>query len=97
MLCNPPYVATAAELGPGVAEHEPGEALFAGAEGLDDYRRLAPEIGRLVAPGGLAAVEIGADQEDSAAAIFRAAGHRPTLARDLGGRARALLIHAKHK
>ena len=65
-----------AELGPGVAEHEPAEALFGGADGLDDYRRLAPEVGRLLAPGGLAAIEIGYDQGDSAAALFAAAGAR---------------------
>ena len=92
VLCNPPYVAAAAELGPGVAEFEPPEALFAGADGLDDYRRLAPMIGPLLTKGGLAAIEIGHDQGDSAAALFAAAGHEPALARDLAGRPRALLI-----
>ncbi len=92
ILCNPPYVATDAETGPGVAEFEPAEALFAGADGLDDYRRLAPVVGRLLAAGGLAAVEIGHDQADSAAALFAAAGHAPRLARDLADRPRALLI-----
>nr|WP_029941802.1 peptide chain release factor N(5)-glutamine methyltransferase [Sphingomonas astaxanthinifaciens] len=94
LLCNPPYVATDAELGPGVAEHEPAEALFAGPDGLDDYRRLAPEVGRLLNPGGLAAIEIGYDQADAAAALFREAGLAPELARDLAGRPRALLIRA---
>lgn len=97
VLCNPPYIATHAELGAGVAEHEPAEALFAGDEGLDDYRRLAPQIGQLLAPGGLAAIEIGSDQGETAAAIFRSAALRPRLARDLGGRPRALLIEADHK
>jgi release factor glutamine methyltransferase len=92
LLCNPPYVAQGAALGPGVAEHEPAEALFGGADGLDDYRLLAPEIGRLLAPGGLAAIEIGFDQADSAAALFKDQGLAPTIAYDLGGRARALLI-----
>lgn len=94
ILCNPPYVATEAETGPGVAEFEPPEALFAGADGLDDYRRLAPAIAPLLASGGLAAIEIGHDQADSAGALFAAAGHRPTVARDLAGRPRALLIRA---
>ncbi|WP_338502333.1 peptide chain release factor N(5)-glutamine methyltransferase [Sphingomonas kaistensis] len=94
LLCNPPYVAENAELGPGVKEHEPAEALFGGADGLDDYRRLAPEVGRLLAPGGLAAIEIGYDQGESAAALFAAQGLEPMLARDLGGRPRALLIKA---
>jgi release factor glutamine methyltransferase len=94
LLINPPYVAEDAELGPGVAEYEPAEALFAGPDGLDDYRRLAPEIARLLAPLGLAAIEIGHDQGDSAAAVFRDAGLDPRLAHDLGGRPRALLIAA---
>ena len=92
LLINPPYVAEEAELGPGVAEYEPAEALFAGPDGLDDYRRLAPEIGRLIAPGGLTAIEIGHDQAASAAAIFEAAGHDVRLSYDLTGRERALLI-----
>ncbi len=92
ILCNPPYVATQAETGPGVAEYEPAEALFAGADGLDDYHRLAPVIGRLLAKGGLAAIEIGYDQAESAAALFIASGHAPDLAHDLAGRPRALLI-----
>lgn len=94
VLINPPYVATDAELGPGVAEFEPHEALFAGDDGLDDYRRLAPEVARLLSPGGLAAIEIGHDQGDSASALFAAEGLEPELAHDLAGRPRALLIRA---
>lgn len=92
VLVNPPYVAESAVTGPGVAEYEPAEALFAGADGLDDYRRIAPVIGRLIAPGGLAAIEIGYDQAESASALFRAEALSPTLAHDLAGRPRALLI-----
>ena len=92
VLINPPYVADEAELGPGVAEYEPAEALFAGPDGLDDYRRLAPIIGMLIAPGGLAAIEIGHDQAFSAVKLFEASGHDVRLSHDLAGRARALLI-----
>ena len=92
ILCNPPYVADDAETGTGVATYEPHEALFAGPEGLDAYRRLAPQIGQLLSPGGLAAVEIGFDQAESVTALFEALGHRPEVAFDLGGRPRALLI-----
>src|SRR5437660_3393573 len=42
VLCNPPYIAEGAEVCPGVREFEPGEALFAGMEGLYAYRALAP-------------------------------------------------------
>ena len=94
VLCNPPYVAVGAELGCGVAEHEPAEALFAGVDGLDDYRRIAPMIAGLLAPAGLAAIEIGFDQADSAAALFLRAGLKPACVQDLGGRTRALIITA---
>ena len=96
LLCNPPYVATGAPTGPGVADYEPHEALFAGPDGLDDYRRLAPEIDRLLAAGGLAAIEIGHDQGESAAVLFRQQGFEPVLAHDLAGRPRALLISARN-
>ena len=92
VLINPPYVADDAELGPGVAEVEPGEALFAGPDGLEDYRRLAPDIARLLAPSGLAAIEIGFDQADAVTAILAGQGLTPRLAEDLAGRPRALLI-----
>ena len=92
ILCNPPYVATDAELGPGVAAFEPGEALYAGDDGLDAYRALAPQLPRLLAKGGLAAVEIGFDQADSATLLLQAEGLSVELAHDLGSRPRALLL-----
>lgn len=91
VLCNPPYIAQGAELGPGVREHEPHEALFAGADGLDAYRRLVPRLGALLASGGLAAIEIGFDQAEAVQGLFHANALEPTLARDLAGRPRALL------
>ena len=92
VLCNPPYVATDAAIGPGVAEYEPAEALFAGGDGLDDYRRLTPQVGGLIAPGGFAAIEIGFDQAGSVAALFGDAGLETSVAHDLADRPRALLI-----
>lgn len=92
LLCNPPYVESGAQLAPDVVGHEPASALFAGPEGLDDYRLLAPEIGRLLAPGGLAAVEIGADQGDAVIALFARHGLAGTVRQDLAGRDRAILV-----
>ena len=93
ILCNPPYVRDGApDLGRGVAEHEPHEALFAGADGLGDYRRLAPLFPGLLADGGLVALEIGHDQADAVASLVRAEGLSATLRRDIAGRARALLL-----
>jgi len=92
ILCNPPYVATSAPLGPGIAEHEPREALFAGGDGLDALRALGPQLPRLLEAGGLAAVEIGFDQAAPAAALLTQGGLSARLARDLAGRPRALLL-----
>ena len=92
VLINPPYVAEDAELGPGVAEYEPGEALFAGPDGLDDYRRLAPDIARLIATGGMAAIEIGFDQAEAVTGILADHGLVARTANDLAGRPRALLV-----
>jgi len=92
ILCNPPYVAEDAELGPGVREYEPDEALFAGKEGLDAYRELAPQLPRLLNKGGLAAVEIGHDQAEPVTALLARDGLQARVANDLAGRARAVLL-----
>jgi release factor glutamine methyltransferase len=92
ILCNPPYVAEDEPLGAGVAEHEPEEALFAGPEGLDSIRRLAPQIPRLLADGGLAAVEIGAGQAEGATELLERDGLSARVAKDFGGRDRAILL-----
>jgi release factor glutamine methyltransferase len=91
IVSNPPYIATDEVLPAEVVGHEPGEALFAGADGLADYRRLAPELRRLVAPGGAAIVEIGWTQADAVGALLRAQGFAVDLYRDLGGRPRVLV------
>jgi len=92
ILCNPPYVATDAELGPGVREFEPDEALFAGSTGLDAYRALAPQLPRLLNPGGLAAVEIGHDQAATVPPLLARDGLIAKVANDLAGRPRAVLL-----
>ena len=92
ILCNPPYIADSAELGPGVREYEPDEALFAGEEGLDAYRALAPQLPQLLDEGGLAAVEIGADQADAVTRLLARDGLRARVADDLAGRPRAVLL-----
>jgi release factor glutamine methyltransferase len=92
ILCNPPYVETQAELGPGVREYEPHEALFAGPEGLDAYRRLAPILPPLIAPGGIACIEIGAGQDEAVSALFEPFGLRIGRRRDLAGRYRCVTL-----
>jgi len=90
ILANPPYVEEAALLAPDVRAWEPAEALFAGADGLDDYRVLLPQLPALLTPGGVAVVEIGAAQANAVTALAERAGFTVTLHRDLAGRPRAL-------
>jgi len=92
LLCNPPYVADGAELGPGVAEFEPDEALFAGEEGLGAYRVLAPQLPKLLNAGGLAAVEIGPSQASAVVELLARDGLQASVVKDLGGRDRAVLL-----
>jgi release factor glutamine methyltransferase len=92
ILCNPPYVAEGAELGPGVREFEPDEALFAGETGLDAYRALAPQLPTLLSAGGLAAVEIGHDQAKQVTNLLARDGLRARIAYDFADRPRAALL-----
>jgi release factor glutamine methyltransferase len=90
ILCNPPYIGEQESLGPEVRDHEPAEALFAGDDGLDDYRRIVPRLPACLAPGGIAVLEIGWTQADAVSALVRDAGLTPRLHHDLGGRPRAV-------
>ncbi len=92
VLCNPPYVEIGADLAPQIRNHEPAEALFAGADGLDAYRIVAPQIVGLIAPDGCACIEIGHDQAARAGALFAAQGLAVAVRRDLGGRDRCLVV-----
>ena len=92
ILCNPPYIADGSDLGPGVREYEPDEALFAGEEGLDAYRALAPQLPQLLNPGGIAAIEIGFDQAEAVTQLLARDGLEARVACDLAGRPRAVLL-----
>ena len=92
ILCNPPYVEAGADLPRDVADWEPPEALFAAADGLSEYRRLAPQLPDLLAPGGLACVEIGAGQREAVAALFEARGFTISSRKDLKAIERCLTL-----
>ena len=76
VVSNPPYVAAPAlaSLAPEIVGHEPQTALAGGSDGYACYRRLAPQIARLLAPAGLAAIELGAGMADEVASLFAAEG-----------------------
>ena len=92
ILCNPPYVETSADLDPQVRDHEPASALFAGEEGLDDYRVILPQLRKLMSQEAVAIVEIGHDQAESVSEIARKHGFATEIRHDLAKRPRALVL-----
>ena len=90
VLCNPPYVETGAELPPDVADYEPASALYAGSDGLDDYRLIAPAL-RLPA-GGVACIEIGSGQAQAVRTLFELRGLYSQIRTDLAGRDRCVVV-----
>ena len=72
-------------------DHEPRLALDGGPDGLDAYRLLAPEMLRVLRPGGRFLVEIGHDQSAQVEALFRGAGGVSiATAKDLANRDRVV-------
>jgi len=90
ILINPPYIARGVKL-TGDVLHEPEGALFAGSDGLDDYRRIAPILPGLLGAGGMAAIEIGFDQRESVTALLVDQGLSVSIRRDLAGHDRCLV------
>lgn len=94
VLCNPPYVEASAILPRDVVAHEPRGALFAGTDGQDCHRLLAPRLAGVMAPGATACIEIGSGQGGSAAALFEAEGFEVAVRRDAAGHPRCLVFGA---
>jgi release factor glutamine methyltransferase len=92
ILCNPPYVEQGADLPRQVSDWEPHAALFAGPDGLDDYRRLAGQVAALLAQDGIACFEIGAGQAEAVTKLFEDQGLKVAHRSDLSGTVRCLLI-----
>jgi release factor glutamine methyltransferase len=98
IVANPPYIPTPdiAGLAPEVAHWDPRAALDGGPDGLDAYRAILGDIGRVMAPRGWTVFEVGVGQTAAVSAL--AAGHGlvtapPTwpLLRDLGGTVRCVV------
>lgn len=96
IVSNPPYVAETErhELHPQVRDHEPAQALFAGATGLDIYRRLIPQVHAALKPGGLLALEIGHGQSEALSELL-AGWQDVTLISDLQEIPRVVLVRKR--
>jgi release factor glutamine methyltransferase len=94
IVSNPPYVPDGlrASLAPEVATWEPHGALFAGADGLDAYRAIAPLAARALAPDGALVCEIGEGHADAVRAILAVSDLRVDAVRpDLQGILRVIV------
>jgi release factor glutamine methyltransferase len=76
VVSNPPYIPTPdiAALAPDVRDHDPRAALDGGPDGLSSYRMIAADAGRLLAPGGWLAVEVGLGQSEAVCDLLAAGG-----------------------
>lgn len=95
IVSNPPYICFDDIVGLpiSVRNHDPLLALDGGVDGLRAYRQIAAVLPPLLAPGGLAIVELGAGQEPFVAEILGKQGLTFTPARrDVDGIPRALML-----
>jgi len=93
VVSNPPYIPSddIPGLDPEVRDHDPLLALDGGPDGLVAYRELAPEIMRILRPGGTFAVEIGWDQGPQVKSLFEQAGFANVIVvKDLSDRDRVV-------
>jgi release factor glutamine methyltransferase len=98
VVANPPYVASDEmdKLPREVREYDPRGALDGGRDGLRSYRAILADLKRLLAPEGVAVLELGAGQEEAVAKLARDADMvvNGPARRDLSGHPRALVLGA---
>lgn len=94
VVSNPPYIRSGeiAALQPEVACYEPRLALDGGADGLDAYRAILGGLPQLLAPEGIAILELGHNQLPDVTALAAHAGYTATAHSDLAGIPRCLIL-----
>ncbi|AGL20585.1 N5-glutamine S-adenosyl-L-methionine-dependent methyltransferase [Actinoplanes sp. N902-109] len=90
VLCNPPYVPDGTAVPPEVADHDPAEAVFGGADGLTVIRPVIRLAAQLLRPGGVVGIEHDDVHGSAVPDLLRADGHftAVTAHDDLAGRPR---------
>ena len=94
LISNPPYIPSQniAALEAEVRAFDPRHALDGGPDGLDGYRAIAADAGRLLAREGILVVELGCGQAAAVSSILAAGGLAPSAPQyDLLGIPRALV------
>lgn len=89
VVANPPYVPRPADVAPEVRA-DPGEAVFAGTDGLELMSALIARAAQLLKPGGMLAVEHDDTHGAAVPALLESDGHWTSISgrRDLAGRPR---------
>jgi release factor glutamine methyltransferase len=97
VVSNPPYIPSAEILGlePEVSLYEPSTALDGGPDGLDAYRAILSDLPRLLAPDGLALLEIGKGQEKVLVPMAERLDFSVTTRADLAGIVRCLVLRSR--
>jgi len=87
VVSNPPYIPSAdiGALAVDVRVHDPDIALDGGFDGLAAYRIILNSLDPLLASDGMAALEVGAGQADSVAALALQRGFEASQVRDIAG------------
>jgi release factor glutamine methyltransferase len=93
IVSNPPYIAAAdRHLAQGDVRFEPRSALVAGADGLDDIRRIVEQAPACLETGGWLLLEHGCEQAAAVRELLAARGFSAVESRrDLGGHERISL------
>jgi release factor glutamine methyltransferase len=92
LVSNPPYISAGekSDLAPEITEYEPKEALFAGADGLNDYRAIQEGLVGHLQPGGKAFLELNSNISDKIIRIFEPIPN--DICHDLQGLPRVLAL-----
>jgi release factor glutamine methyltransferase len=90
VLCNPPYVPDGTAVPPEVADHDPAEAVFGGADGLAVIRPVIALAAALLRPGGVVGIEHDDGNARAVPELLRADGRFDAVTGhdDLAGRPR---------
>ena len=95
IVSNPPYVSIAEyeSLDTNVKDYEPRQALLAGADGLNVYRRIAAQVGEFLKPDGALILEIGYTQGAAVRELLESTGlfQQIRIDNDLAGHERMVI------
>ena len=96
IVSNPPYIsAKGMDSLPADVQKEPREALLGGEDGLFFYKQLVKQVGQVLQPDGLLALEIGSDQAAAVRLLFNHRRNKIRVLKDYAGQDRIVLVERK--